>query len=266
MYKNPKKFKKTLGQNFLKNTSIAEYIARAGDISPNETVLEIGPGKGILTGALLSLGARVIAVEKDRELVELLKEKLAEEIKGGKLRVIHGDALKFGETSYQSPVTSYKLVANIPYYITGAILKHFLSLKHPPSLMALMVQKEVAERIVAKNKKESLLSLSVKAYGKPKILKIVKAGSFAPAPKVDSAVLKIENISRRNFRKISEKKFFKILKAGFAHKRKKLSGNLTEAGFPKEIIEGAFAVCGIQKNARAENVSLEQWKMLTELL
>lgn len=247
--------KKSLGQNFLNNKSIASDMAIAGDVHPGAAVVEIGPGKGILTEALLASGAKVIAIEKDDALAEFLKEKFKKEIKNEKLKIIRGDVLK---TSDQLQVTSYKLIANIPYYITGAILKHFLSLQNQPSLAVLMIQKEVAERIVARDGKESILSISVKAYGEPKIVKVVKAGNFSPAPKVDSAILVVQNISRKNFQKISEEKFFEIVKAGFAQKRKLLAGNLKKMGITPE----AFTRCNIPPNARAENLTIEQWLCL----
>ncbi len=257
--------KKSLGQNFLKNPHIAHDMAQAGEVRPGDMVVEIGPGKGILTGCLLGAGANVLAIEKDDRLIPYLEEKFIEEIKSGRLRVIHNDALKFAATNDQLPVTSYKLVANIPYYITGAIIKRFLALKHPPCHTALLVQKEVAERVVARNGKESMLSISVKIYGSPRVVKIVKAGNFSPAPRVDSAILAIRDISRKNFQNAKdEEMFFALMKLGFAQKRKLLTGNLMKKWDKKRVLR-AFEICGIQKKTRAENVSLDQWLCLANL-
>jgi len=255
------KAKKTLGQHFLKNPSVIKKIIDAADPTHDDLVLEIGPGDGILTKELLGFAGKVIAVEKDRRLISVLQKKFAGEITAGKLDLVEKDILEWDEkilSFYRHP---YKLVANIPYYITGAILEKFLSSKVQPSCVVLMVQKEIAERIIARSKKESLLSLSVKAYGKPKITAKVPRGNFYPMPKVDSAILSIENISKNNFSSArAEKRFFEILRAGFAHKRKKLIRNL-------EIVDGTnwkgiFKKEGLPENIRAERVPLETWLRL----
>lgn len=254
--------KKSLGQNFLNSKTVARDIVRAGELSSYDTVLEIGPGKGFLTSELLASGAHVIAVEKDTRMIPLLSEKFAEEIKNGKFSLIHGDILEEVENGSLSLPLHYKLVANIPYYLTGQIIRTFLEAVAKPERMILMVQKEVATRIVARDKKESILSIAVKAYGTPCIVKKVPARYFTPAPKVDSAVLSIENISGKNFLDTTtEKQFFEIVRAGFAHKRKVLAGNL------KDIFgEKALAILkevGAPENARAENLSLQQWLAIT---
>jgi len=255
------KAKKYLGQNFLTRPHYGEVMRNAAKVDKNDFILEIGPGKGILTAVLLAQAKKVIALEKDRELVEYLKEKYSKEIKNKKLELIDGDAL-----NYKLPTFDYKLIANIPYYITGEILRHFLETKKQPLSMTLMVQKEVAERIVARDSKESILSLSVKAYGVPKIIARVGAGNFQPKPKVDSAILHIEGISRNFFKDISEENFFKIIKAGFAHKRKKLVGNLSEAGFNRARVEKILTKEKMSPNARAEDLTLADWKKITMAL
>src|SRR3989344_3189802 len=154
--------KKSLGQNFLTSHAVAQDIIAAAHITPDDVVLEIGPGKGFLTEGLLQKAKKVIAVEKDGRMVEYLKDKFREEIRNGKLELIHQDILSFDPAGCGLRVTGYKLIANIPYYITGEILRTFLSGDTQPSLMVLMVQKEVAERIVARDGKESILSMSVK--------------------------------------------------------------------------------------------------------
>lgn len=251
------KAKKSLGQNFLKSNLALKKIVEAGEIKKDDAILEIGPGKGALTEQLLASGAKVIAIEKDNELFEFLKTKFAGEITLDSLVLVHGDILEFEILRFISG--SYKIIANIPYNITGAILKKFLTAEYQPTSMVLMVQHEVAKRIIARDprrggasNKESILSISVKAYGEPKMVMKVPARYFSPAPKVDSAVIAIKNISRKNFKnKESEEKFWEIVKKGFAHKRKKLSGNLR--GVVKNEILNTFG----QK--RAEDLSLVDW-------
>lgn len=255
--------KKSLGQNFLKNHAVVREMITAGEATPGESIVEIGPGRGILTAELLRAGAKVIALEKDDALVPLLQEKFAPEIENGQLILLHKDALKFEPASCKLKSGGYKLIANIPYYITGEILRYFLTLEAQPSLAVLMVQKEVADRIAARDGKESILSLSVKCYGEPKYIKTVKAQNFSPAPNVDSAILLIKNISRKVFQEIDEQKFFTIVKTGFAQKRKKLFSNLLKTDIhEREKLAQTFQTCKISENARAEDISLEQWKCL----
>jgi len=250
MFNKPKK---SLGQNFLKSEKIAQEIVEAGEVCSEDIVLEVGPGEGILTAELLKKAKKVIAVEKDEQLAEFLKIKFINEIKNGKLEIISDDILKL-DFNNKLFAKSYKLIANIPYYITSHLLRTFLESDYQPSLMVLMVQKEVAERIVGT--KESILSISVKAYGEPEIIRKVPASYFSPAPKVDSAVIKISNISKIFFKDISENKFFETVKKGFSQKRKMLINNL-------KTNKDVFKACNIAEKARAEDVSLDQWKCLT---
>lgn len=261
------KAKKSLGQNFLTSTKIAGDIVRAAKVVESDVALEIGPGKGMLTNELLKTGAHVIAIEKDSELIPVLQKKFIDEIESGQLELIEGDAL-----TVRNRIThSYKLVANIPYYITGEIIRKFLTSPEPPQSMTLLVQKEVAERIVARNNKESILSLSVKIYGEPKLVAKVPARFFSPKPKVDSAILHIADISKDSFEQqssaslFSEEKFFKIVKTGFAQKRKKLVNNLAALA-PKEEVLKIFKDLDIEENVRAEDVHLEKWKEIVKLL
>src|SRR3989344_767210 len=219
-----------LGQNFLRDTSVLTRIIEAGEIKKGETVLEIGPGEGVLTRALLDAGANVLAVEKDARLVKHLDSRYPSEIASGQLHLINDDILKLDISSLfancKLGISSFKLISNIPYYITGEILRKFLTANAQPTLMVLLVQKEVAERIV--DTKESILSLSVKAYGTPSYICTVPRTAFDPEPKVDSAVLKIESISRAFFEdsNMNEDEFFKLVRSGFAHKRKRLGNNI----------------------------------------
>lgn len=256
--------KKSLGQNFLNSKTVAKDIVRAAHLEGADTVLEIGPGKGFLTSELLASGAHVIAVEKDDRMIPLLTEKFAEEIKFKKFSLIHGDIIESLEKNSLNLPANYKLVANIPYYLTGQIIRTFLEANNKPAQMVLMVQKEVATRIVARDKKESILSIAVKVYGTPKLIKKVPARYFSPAPKVDSAVLSIENISGKNFaNKKEEEIFFQIVRTGFAHKRKVLAGNLKEF-FADKTIE-LLKKAGIKDNARAEDLPLDIWLLLARL-
>lgn len=241
-------------------------ITTAGEIKSSDTILEIGPGQGALTEKLLEKSDHVIAVEKDRELVSFLEKKFEKEIKEGKLKLMEGDILKIKISGLVA--SRYKLVANIPYNITGEIFRKFLQgdpltplrARKQPARMVLLVQKEVAERILARDGKESVLSISVKIYGEPKYIDTVKKGSFTPVPKVDSAILLIENISRERFHAISEENFFKILKAGFAHKRKLLSSNLKSI-FKKDV-SVLLEQCNIPEKSRAEDLKVEDWLRL----
>jgi 16S rRNA (adenine1518-N6/adenine1519-N6)-dimethyltransferase len=255
------KAKKSLGQHFLKSERALNTIVESAHISPGETVLEIGPGQGALTEKLLSGGATVTAVEKDDELFEFLKTKFSEEISRKQIIFIHEDILDFDPSLIAG---GYKLVANIPYNITGAILEKFLSADHQPEKMVLLVQKEVAERIAALDGKESILSVSVKAYGVPRYVEKVLAGSFVPAPKVDSAIISIENISKTFFDGFPEDEFFKLLKTGFKSKRKKLSSNLSTV-YDKTEVKNAFQSLNIDENARAEELAPQKWSGLAKL-
>lgn len=252
--------KKSLGQNFLTSIPARIAIVKAGCLLPTDTVLEIGPGRGFLTEELLGTGASIVTLEKDRELIPYLQEKFTAH---KNFSIVEGDALTFDPSSDTRFAKGYKLIANIPYYITGAILEYYLSNKHQPSQMVVLVQKEVAERVVARDKKESILSIAVKVYGNPSIVYRVKRGSFNPIPNVDSAVLSIDTISRKNFiHNDHEDTFFKVLKAGFAHKRKFLISNLKEK-LPEVAWQELFTRVNLSEKVRAEDVSLSQWLALT---
>jgi 16S rRNA (adenine1518-N6/adenine1519-N6)-dimethyltransferase len=251
--------KKSLGQHFLKSDKALRDIVEAGEVKQDDTILEIGPGQGVLTEKLVILAKKVLAVEKDDNLYEFLKEKFKNEIKGGRLDLIHGDILEFDINN----LSRYKVVANIPYNITGAIFKKFLQAENQPEKIVLLVQKEVAERIIARDEKESILSLSVKCFGTPHYMGTVKAGSFAPAPKVDSAILLIDNISKNFFTNFSEKTFFELLHSGFKSKRKKLSSNLSGI-LPRDKVGEVFKELGLDPNVRAEDIHIRDWQKISQ--
>jgi len=256
--------KKSLGQNFLRSQKALFAMIEAGKVSAGDTLLEIGPGEGVLTEKLLETGADVIAVEKDDRLIAVLEEKFAEAMQEGALRLVHADILEENISALGLKDHNYKLIANIPYYITGQIFRKFLSGNIQPEMLVMMVQKEIAERIVARDGKESLLSLSVKAYGAPKKIMKVEKENFSPQPKVDSAILLVDNISKDFFTGISEEKFFEVIKAGFAHKRKMLAANL------KELLENdgqkIFSDLQIPAKSRAEDLKLDDWKKIVSIL
>lgn len=263
--------KKSLGQNFLRDPKILKKIADFARIDKGDTVVEVGPGEGTLTSLLLNQAGKVIAIEKDEELAVLLKEKFREEILDGKLEIIVEDIL-----NYELRIMNYVLVGNIPYNITGALFRRFLERTNPPKSITFVIQREVAERILARDGKESILSISIKAYGKPEYGGLIKAGSFYPAPKVDSAIISIRDITKQKFEEIThsltnvwplsynkreeiEKRFFEILRLGFAHKRKLLIKNL-------RISKTFFEKCQIPEKARAEDLKVADWITLTKEL
>src|SRR3990167_3279525 len=262
-----------LGQHFLTGLWAAHKLAEAVDVTPGETILEIGPGKGALTRELLATGARVVAVEKDPALVAGLRDTFRDELALGRLELVEQDIRDFTPESCKLEAASYVLAANIPYYITGEIIRQFLETPAQPRAMAILIQKEVADRIIARDKKESILSLSIKAYGTPKIIAKVSRGNFAPPPSVDSAILLVGDISKKFFTlnnveglgDLDENHFFRVVKAGFASKRKFLSSNLA-VQFGKDAVQRAFEVCGLSGKVRAEDVPLEKWRDISEAL
>jgi 16S rRNA (adenine1518-N6/adenine1519-N6)-dimethyltransferase len=258
------KAKKSLGQHFLHSKKVLNDIILTAKITEDERILEIGPGTGILTQELLNAKARVIAIEKDIRSYELLKEKFANERSNGKLILKYDDILRFDCTTLDLKNGEYTLVANIPYYITGAILEKFLANDPRPNRIIILTQKEVAERIIARNKKESILSISVKAFGDPRIIAKVPKGAFVPPPKVDSAILAIDNIGNNKFteNKLEISHFFNIVRAGFAHKRKLLIRNLESIASPEKI-KNIWNILSLDEKTRAEDLTLEQWIALS---
>jgi 16S rRNA (adenine1518-N6/adenine1519-N6)-dimethyltransferase len=255
--------KKSLGQHFLISEKAVSDMVEAGAVEAKDTVIEVGPGRGVLTRALLDKGANVIAIEKDEHLAEVLQSTFQDEIASGQLVLLAEDILTLSDWSKEKRATlfgqNYKVVANIPYYISGALFELFLSLPTQPKSITFLVQKEVALRAVAREGKESLLSLSIKCYGTPKYVRPVKRTLFRPIPKVDSGIITIINISRDFFINFSEKDFFTTIKKGFAHPRKLVKNNLELAG-------GKLTEAGIAEKARAEDLTLQDWsKLITTL-
>ena len=262
------KAKKSLGQHFLRSKGAVRKIVVAAEIMPRETVLEIGPGRGVLTEALLLAGACVVAVEKDSELIPELSEKFSQEVSAGRLTLLEGDILDERLQKKLFPIlggktAKYKVVANIPYYITGALFRLFLEKLRQPTRLVFLVQKEVAEQIVSRNGKEGILSLSIKAFGTPKYVAKVPKESFSPKPKVDSAIIAVTDISRDRLKGVSEAQFFKVVKAGLGAKRKMLLGNLSKSlNIPKDELEKVFHKLDIPPTSRGEDLPIEKWLAL----
>ena len=254
---------KGLGQNFLQDLLALERIVEAAEIQPSDHVLEIGPGLGSLTRYLASSAKEVVAVELDGNLLPPLTAVLSPY---GNVRIIHGDILKLypGELI---DVSDYIVVANIPYYITSAVIRHLLESDKKPRRIVLTVQREVAQRICAKPGDMSLLALSVQVYGKPRIAARIPAGAFFPAPKVDSAVLSVDIYPSPLIQPERLDTFFKLIKAGFSQKRKTLR-NALSSGLHTSAMEAADLLtrANIDPQRRAETLSIEEWETLIKQL
>lgn len=250
---------KKLGQNFLIDEHVVNSIVEAAGIKPGDAVLEIGPGIGTLTQGLAEAGADVTAVEIDRRLIEVLSKTL----EGYEnVRVVYGDILKIniGETVGRA---NYKVVANLPYYITTPIIMGLLEAKMPIDVLVTMVQKEVAQRMVATpgTKDYGSLSVAVQYYTKAEIVFIVKPDSFIPAPKVESAVIRCTVLDKPPVQ-VDEKVFFRVVKAAFAQRRKTLSNTLKTTGVPAETLKVILENAGIDGSRRGETLTMEEFATL----
>ncbi|MBI3959328.1 MAG: ribosomal RNA small subunit methyltransferase A [Chloroflexi bacterium] len=272
--------KKSLGQNFLVDESHLARIAAAAELSPMDTVLEIGPGLGVLTRHLAAQAGRVVAVELDDRLIPVLQELFADQ---PRVSFVHADILQVDPatlladngrqtTDDQSPVANrqsppYKVVANLPYYITSAVLRHLLESPQPPTLAVVMVQREVAQRIVAQPGEMSLLAIGVQFYAEAKIVQKVPAGAFHPRPKVDSAVLRLDVRPQSAVAGVDPAWYFAVVRAGFGQKRKQLRNSVAAGlGLSKEATEAGLAAAGIDASRRAETLSLTEWGALAKAL
>jgi len=254
---------KKLGQNFLQDPFALEAIASAAEIKPTDTVLEIGPGLGSLTRYLAVAAKKVVAVELDHDLIPPLRAVIAAYTN---VHVIEGDIL---DLSLQELIQEedYIVAANIPYYITSAVIRHLLESSPKPRQIVLTIQKEVAERICAKPGDLSLLALSVQVYGTPSIAARISAGSFFPAPKVDSAVLVIDILPVTRISPELLNTFFKLIKAGFSQKRKTLRNSLSSGlHIPTTETQLLLEEANIDPMRRAETLSIEEWQRLCELI
>ncbi len=248
---------KGLGQNFLIDKNVLRKIIEASDIKSSDTILEVGPGIGTLTQELAEKAERIIAVEKSKTMIEILKETVKDY---KNIEVIDEDILKF-----ESEITNYKLIANIPYYLTSPLIRKFLETNNPPEFMVLMLQKEVAQRICAKPSDMSLLAVSVQFYAEAKIISYVSKNCFWPAPKIDSAIIKITPLIDKNKKQIDIDLFFKVVKAGFSQPRKQLGNNLSKIlKIERKKIDEWLLKNNLKSNQRAETLSTEDWKKLSE--
>lgn len=314
--------KKSLGQNFLKSERALSDMVGAGDVQAGETIIEIGPGKGALTTKLLAKirkinedttkddeQTKLICIEKDDRLIPFLKEEYKKDIERGVLEIVHGDIIEIlnnkerieaiiGETrskesGVEHKIRPYKIIANIPYYITGLIFRGIFELDHLPSKIVMLVQKEVANRIVAygdngsqntkqagQSGKESILSISIKLYGITRRVSVVPRGAFVPVPAVDSAIISVENIQRK-IPKDQDVRFFEMIHSAFSHKRKRLAKNLESFSKEAQASESAggrassrtstnyekiLIDLNLNKNVRAEDISIETYIQIFERL
>lgn len=264
---------KGLGQNFLISEFVLNKIIETAELNKDDIVLEIGPGVGNLTKELSKKARRVLAIEKDRSMLKILSESLkparsATDVAGEdykNVQIIEGDALKFDPEKYNLKNKEYKIVANIPYYLTSPLIRKFLETPIGPSEMILMIQKEVAKRICSNPPDMSLLAVSVQFYADPQIMHNVPSECFFPKPKVDSAVIKIIPKDHKENNKIDTGLFFKIAKAGFSHPRKQLINNLSNSLLKdKKQIEEWLLKSKIDPKRRAETLSIDDWKNLTK--
>lgn len=260
--------KKSLGQHFLNSDLVPGWLADAATLAEGETVVEIGPGTGALTKELLRRGAKVIALEADHRAIERLEEDFPSEIETKQLIIKHADVRHFTLEELELPTGSFKVVANIPYYLSGLLFRNFLSGKIQPNTLVFLVQKEVAKRVcsnLAKGDKSSLLSLAVEAFGQTKYVKAVSAGHFTPPPKVDSAIVLVSNINRDHFKNLDQEFFFSVLHLGFGQKRKQLLGNLAKE-FSRSQLATIFNDLNISEQTRAEDLDLKSWLALAKKL
>ena len=260
------KARKGLGQHFLIDGEVLEAILATAGLTPTDTVIEVGPGLGIMTAELARRAGWVIAIELDNKLADILRKTLSYD----NVVILNEDVLGTDPAAllqgrapdFPAALRPYKVVANLPYYITSPVLRHFLGASVKPEVMVVMVQKEVAEAIAAGPGKRSLLSISVQFYGKPSIVARVPAASFYPAPEVDSAVVKIDVYPRPPVA-VDEEGFFRLVRAGFAAARKQVANSLAQGlKLPKAEVLALLEKANIDPQRRAETFTLAEWATL----
>lgn len=249
--------KKSLGQHFLNSDYVPKKMCDAANLQAGDIVIEVGPGTGALTREILNRGAQVIALEADLRAIESLHETFASEVASGSLKIFHHDVRELNPADFGVVAGEYKVVANIPYYISGLLFRTFLECDCQPNTLVFLVQKEVAARIV-KDKKESLLSLSVKVFGEPTYICTVARSHFTPPPHVDSAIIAVGNISASRLNGLNIKEFFILLHLGFGQKRKQLIGNLSHTAARADL-EKLFVSLGLSLTVRAEDIPVSTW-------
>ena len=258
--------RKGLGQHFLIGEEVLGLILATAQLKPEDVVVEVGPGLGVLTRELAERAGRVVAIELDDRLAAILRQTLSS---FRNVTIINEDVLKvepaalFGEVEVEKPPTSYKVVANLPYYITSPVLRHFLEARLKPQIMVVMVQKEVAEEITARPGRMSLLGISVQLYGEPTIAGYVPAQCFYPAPEVDSALLRVVPYPQPAVEVTDRESFFSLVRAGFSASRKQLANSLAQGlGISKTEVLSLLERAEIVPQRRAETLTLEEWAHL----
>ncbi|MDP3963725.1 MAG: 16S rRNA (adenine(1518)-N(6)/adenine(1519)-N(6))-dimethyltransferase RsmA [bacterium] len=244
---------KVMGQHFLVSESALAKIVKAARLDNTDVVLEVGPGLGVLTQELVKHAGRVIAIEKDLKLIEVLADVIP--AKAG-IQIVHGDILKLDPADYGLGALGYKIVADIPYYLTSRLFRQFLESPHQPSCMILLVQKEVAERIGAKPPKATLLSNAVQYYADVVMVGKVPKSAFYPPPKVDSEIINL--VVKRKYDAIFDNIFFKLLKVGFSAPRKQVFGNISKIHGKENATKWLYKA-GIAPSARPQTITLDQW-------
>jgi 16S rRNA (adenine1518-N6/adenine1519-N6)-dimethyltransferase len=278
--------KKSLGQNFLVDPTHRARIVAAADLASGDTVLEIGPGPGVLTELIAQQAGRVVAVELDDRLIPFLRQRFADQ---PHVVIVHGDILEVDvgalmrevrswrleaggpellpASSIQLPVSGYKVIANLPYYITSAAIRHLLESVPPPELLVLTVQREVAERMVAAPPEMSLLALGVQYYATARIVERIPAGAFYPRPKVDSAVVRLERRSEPVASGVTVEAYFRVARAGFSQPRKQLRNSLASGlAVSPATAETWLASAAVAPQRRAETLTLQEWGALAQVV
>ncbi len=257
---------KKWGQNFLTDPRILESIADAAQVGSDDAILEIGPGLGHLTRVLARRAGRVVAVEIDRELAAKLTADFADT---SNVQIVHGDILQFAPAELlkagDDPARSvpFKIVANLPYYITSAILRHVLQATQKPRIVVVMVQRQVAQRIIAQPPQMSLLAVSVQFYARTRIVRTIAAGAFYPRPKVDSAVVRLDVFEHPPLADQATEHFFEIVRAGFGERRKQLRNSLARGlSLDSDGVAAALSHAHIDPTRRAETLTLDEWRVL----
>ena len=256
----PPRAKRSLGQNFLVDRRALAQVVDAAEISPTDQVLEIGPGRGVLTERLADAARCVVAVELDDALVARLSDRFADR---PDVRIVAGDARTVDAAALLDDSAPYKLVANLPYYAATPIVRRFLEMERKPGLMVVMVQREVARSMAAKPGAMSLLSVATQLYGKPRVVASVPPRAFRPAPKVTSAIVRIDVYDRPALELRSRDAFFGLVRAGFSARRKQLRNALRQGlGLPTADVEDLLGRAGIDPTRRAETLSMAEWGKL----
>ena len=253
----PARAKKSLGQNFLVDSRVRAKIAGAADISSDDTIVEIGPGRGFLTKALAERAGRVVGVELDKGLVPRLQETF---VNSGQVEIVHGDARTIDIDFLLGGASEYKVVANLPYYAATPIVRRFLEARHKPTTLVVMVQKEVGLEMTASPGKMGILSVATQVYGRPRIVATVPPKAFRPSPNVTSAVVRIDTYAEPAVKFDSAEKFFTLVRAGFSAPRKQIHNSLRNGlDEDPDAVLRMLSSAGISPTRRAQTLSIEEW-------